>query len=1118
MKQKITQILFIVLVGWLPVLSSAQVTNTTINGTVLSKDGKPLDGASIEAVHLPTGSVYGGIASKSGYFSIPGVRTGGPYKITISYAGYQPIIYQDITLILGEPYDIKAVLDNSSSSLEEVIVSGAKKRAAVDKSGASTSINNTLIQRLPTINRSIGDFTRITPQANGNSFAGRDARLNNIQIDGANLNNNFGLSTDPLPGGVNQPISIDAIEEISVNVSPFDVWQGNFTGAGINVITKSGTNKWKGSAYTFRRTESMNGARVGDDKLPAQLDQTNTIIGGTVGGALIKNKLFVFLSAEFENQDRPGILFSPTGGSGRGNVSATPIDSLRRLSNFLRERYNYETGVFDEFPNFKVENRKILARIDWNINKMHKLSARYQEMVGYNDVTINATSVPTNPSFIPPGTTSARTNLPNARFGLQSMSFANSIYGFDNIVRSGTIELNSNKAGKWSNQLLGTFSTVRTTRSTPSAIFPIIDIFNNNTNNYMSVGYEPFSYNNDVKNNVFSITNNFKIYKGKHTLTLGGTYEQQYVGNMFMPGSQSSYVFRSLDDFINNRAPISYATTFSLIPGRSAVYSAEMKIGQAALYAQDDIVFNERFKMTVGIRGDLPIYLDEPLTNPFLLGLSFPDQNGNPTNYNTGMWPKSRLLLSPRVGFRWDVNGDKNTIIRGGAGIFTGRIPFVWLTNMPSNSQMYQASASVTNTTPGANMNNFLFNPDPNAYVSRFPSVAGQSWPNNAATVFVDPNFKFPQIARINAAVDKKIGDNGWSITLEAIYQKDINAVTMRNANLPEPTGSFTGVDNRPRYILSTTSGRGDSARRIYNGFREVNGARPNIGSAIVLENTNQGGGFIFTGEIKKTSAKGFSGSLAYNYTLVLDVAGNPGSVAASFWSGNPSVRTQNDIALAMSGSAIPHRVIGTLSYRAEYFKNLASTITLFYQGAHQFNFSYTYQNDLNGDGNAADLVYIPRDRSEINLLPIAATATTPAFTVDQQWEALDKFISNDRYLDRNRGNYAERNGALMPWLHNIDLNFQQDLFKEIGKRRHTLRFTLDILNFTNMLNRDWGIRDQRILNNMPLISAGVNSAGQPQYRMQTISGGRELPTNPFVNNVSVASTWGMQIGLRYIL
>ncbi|MCU0375331.1 MAG: carboxypeptidase-like regulatory domain-containing protein, partial [Chitinophagaceae bacterium] len=368
MKQKITQILSIVLLGLLPMLSFAQVTNTTINGTVLSKDGKPLDGASIEAVHLPTGSVYGGIASKSGFFSIPGVRTGGPYKVTISYAGYQPIVYQDITLVLGEPYDIKAVLDNSSSSLEEVVVSGTKKRAAVDKSGASTSINNTLIQRLPTINRSIGDFTRITPQANGNSFAGRDARLNNIQIDGANLNNNFGLSTDPLPGGVNQPISIDAIEEISVNVSPFDVWQGNFTGAGINVITKSGTNKWKGSAYTYRRTEAMNGARVGDDKLPAQLDQTNTIIGGTVGGALIKNKLFVFLSAEFENQDRPGILFSPTGGSGRGNVSATPIDSLRRLSNFLRERYNYETGVFDEFPNFKVENRKILARIDWNIN------------------------------------------------------------------------------------------------------------------------------------------------------------------------------------------------------------------------------------------------------------------------------------------------------------------------------------------------------------------------------------------------------------------------------------------------------------------------------------------------------------------------------------------------------------------------------------------------------------------------------------------------------------------------------------------------------------------------------------------------------------------------------
>jgi outer membrane receptor protein involved in Fe transport len=1114
MKKQVLQFFGVMLILLSGLVSMGQVTNTTITGTVVSRDGKPLEGASIEAIHLPSGSTYGGIASKTGNFSIPGARSGGPYRITISYAGYEPSVLENITLILGEPYSIAAVLDDGTKDLTEVVVTSTKRRSAVDRTGASTNINNTLIQRLPTINRSIGDFTRITPQANGNNFAGRDGRLNNIQIDGANLNNNFGLSTDPLPGGVNQPISIDAIDEISVNVSPFDVWQGNFTGAGINVITKSGTNTLHGSAYGYRRTEAMNGARVGGAKLPPQLDQTNTIYGATLGGAIIKNKLFFFASFEKETQDRPGILFSPAGGSGNGNVSATPVDSMRRLSNFLRERYNYETGVFDNFPNFKVENHKLLARIDWNINKMHKLTARYQEMVGYNDVITNATSVPTNPSFIPPGATSARTNLPNARFGLQSMSFYNSIYGFDNTVRSGTIELNSNKAGKWSNQFLGTFSTIRTTRSTPSQVFPIIDIFNNNTNNYMSVGYEPFSFNNDVKNNIFTLTNNFKIYRGKHTYTFGGWYEQQYVGNMFMPASQSSYVFRSLDDFIGNRAPISYATTYSLIPGQSAVFSAEMKIAQAALYAQDDIVFNDRVKMTVGLRGDMPIYLEDPLTNPLLLSLPFPDKNGNPTNYNTGVWPKSRLLLSPRVGIRWDVFGDRKTIIRGGAGIFTGRIPFVWLTNMPSNSQMYQASASVTNTTPGANMNDFLFNPDPNAYVNRFPTTAGTSWPNNAATVFVDPNFKFPQVARINAAVDQKLGDNGWSITLEGIYQKDINAVTMRNANLPNPQGSFSGIDNRPRYLLSTTSGRGDSARRIYNGFREVNGQRPNIGSAIVLENTNRGGGVIFTAEIKKTSPKGFSGSLAYNYTMVLDVAGNPGSVAASFWSGNPSVNTQNNIALAMSGVAVPHRIIASASYRFEYFKNAATTITLFYQGAHQFNFSYTYQNDLNGDGNASDLIFIPKDRSQINLLPI--TGTTP-FTVDQQWEALDKFISSDNYLDRNRGGYAARNAALVPWVHNLDLNIQQDLFKNIGKNRHTIRFTADILNFTNMLNRDWGIRKQRILNNMPLISAGVNAQGQPQYRMQTISSGRELPTSAFVNNVSVASTWGAQIGLRYI-
>lgn len=1091
----------------------AQVTTSSITGVVRDPNGRPLEGATVKAEHQPTGTVYSSFSNKSGYFNLPGVRSGGPYRIEISYTGFAPAIFENVTLVLGDPFNLKADLKEGQQVLENVIVSGqAKRRGAIDRTGASTNINNRLIQTLPTISRSIGDFTRLTPQANGNNFAGRDGRFNNIQIDGANLNNNFGLSTDPLPGGVNQPISIDAIDEIAVNISPFDVWQGNFTGAGINVITKSGTNRFKGSVYGLLRTEAMNGARVGDVKLPAQTEQTNQIIGGTIGGPIIKNKLFFFLSGEYETQSRPGIQFSPTGGSGNGNVSATPIDSLRRLSDFVRTRYGYETGVFDNFPNFKTNNYKVLGRVDWNINRVHKLTVRYQEMVGYNDVITNATSVPTNPSFTPPGATASRTNLPNSRFGLQSMSFYNSIYGFDNTVRSGTVELNSAKGGRWSNQLLGTFTGIRTTRSSPGSTFPIVDIFNNNQNNYMSVGFEPFSFNNDVKNNIFSITNNFKLYRGKHTITLGGWYEQQYVGNMFMPGSQSSYVFRSLDDFISNRAPLSYAYTYSLIPNKSAVYSAEMRIAQTALYAQDDVNFSDRFKMTFGIRGDLPIYLEQPLTNPFLQSLTFPGQDGTPTNYNTGIWPKSRVLLSPRIGFRWDVEGDKSTIIRGGAGLFTGRIPFVWLTNMPTNSQMYQASVSVTNTTPGANMNDFLFNPNPDAYRNRFPNTAGQSLPNNAGVVFVDPNFKFPQVWRVNLATEKNFG-KGWSMTLEAIYQKDVNAVTMRNANLTNPQSTFNGVDNRPRYLLSTTSGRADSARRIYNGFANApDGQRPNVGSAIVLENTNRGGGIILTAEIRKISPKGLSGSLAYTYTDVVDVAGNPGSVAASFWSGNPAVGTQNQILPARAGALVPHRVVGMLSYRVEYLKAMATTVTLFYSAAHQDVFSWTYQNDMNGDGNASDLIFVPRNRSDINLLPI--TGATP-FTVDQQWAALDQFITNNRYLDRCRGQYAERNGAVFPWRHQLDLNIQQDFFKNIGKNRNTLRLTIDILNFTNMLNRDWGLRDNRILNNMPLTFAGANAAGQPTYRMQVVNG--QLPTTPFIKNRSVASTWAMQIGVRYI-
>jgi len=1042
----------------------AQVTTSTINGIVKDASGKALEGATITAVHTPSGTSYNTVSKKEGVFTLPSVRIGGPYTVKVNFVGYGTLTVESINLLLGEPFFINAELGVAETTLNEVTIVGKKSKFASDKTGASTNVGVRQLQTLPSISRSISDFTRLTPQANGSSFGGRDARFNNIQVDGANLNNNFGLSSDPLPGGGNQPISLDAFEEISINIAPFDVRQAGFTGAGINAVTKSGTNTFKGSAYRYNRNQSFNGTKVGDTKLPPAALSESQSFGFTLGGPIIKNKLFFFASAERETREFPGIPFKPRGGTGAGNESSTPVDSL------------------------------------WNISKVHKLTVKYNEMVSENDQQLNGSSVPNGGGFVVTGRTGTQARLPQNRFGLLSMSFQNSNFRFKDIVRSGTFELNSNFGGKFSNQFLATLTNIQATRSSGSQVFPFIDIFNGTGNNYMSAGYEPFSYNNDVVNNVYSITNNATWYKGKHTITAGGSYEYQRVGNMFMPGSQSYYIFNSLNDFVTNQAPVYYAYTYSLVPGQKSIYSAELKIGQLGVYAQDDIAVNDNLKVTVGVRGDLPIYHSQPLENPRVTELKFPDQNGNLVSYNTGAFPKSRMLLSPRIGFRWDVNGDKDLIIRGGTGIFTGRIPFVWLTNVPTNTGMYQFGANVTNATPaGASaLQNYRFDPNPDAYASRFPSVAGTSVPSNI--VVTDPNFKFPQIFRTNIAFDKRIGD-GWTWGMEAIFTKDINAVSMRNLNERPTNAQLTGIDNRPRFNANT-----NAERRLY----------PNLTSAIALENTSKGGGFSLTAQLSKSFKNGFYGSLAYTYTTYVDVTSNPGSQASSVWNANPTTATQNALQLYSAAGVLPNRIVGTFSYRREYLKHLATTISFFYEGASLGRFSYVVNGDLNFDGNnTTDLMYIPRDASEIVFVNQTASTGVTAATARQQSDAFFQFVENSPYLSKRRGQYAGRNEATLPWFDRVDFKILQDVFTNIGKQKNTIQVSLDILNFTNFLNSKWGVVKATTVRN-PLIFDSLDPvSGVPRYRMTQING--QLVTQPLQVVNTFASTWGMQFGVRYI-
>ncbi len=1119
--------LFIAALFAIPSLLNAQVTTSSISGTVRQANGEALAGATITAIHQPSGSKYVTVSKKGGSFSLPGLRPGGPYLVTVEFIGFKKQDIDNVTLLLGDDYNANLTMEASATTLTTVVIAG-KTSAANLKTGASTNVGQRQILTLPTITRNITDFTRLTPQANGNSIAGRDGRYNNFTVDGANLNNNFGLSTDPLPGGNSQPISLDAIEEVSVNIAPSDVRQSNFTGANIAAITKSGSNKYKATVYGYYRDQDDIGTRINKFKLPAQPNSKSTVYGGSVGGPILKNRLFFFINGEIEKRVAPPLTsFTPNGGSGGGNISNVKIDSLKKFSDYLASKYGYSTGSYDGLPNANIKNYKFLARLDWNISTVHKLTAKYSEMVGDDD-KLMSNSAPNSAQSGGPNTWTA-----NPRFGTSAMSYANSQYSFHDQVRSAALEINSNWKGRFSNQIIGTVTKIRTTRSTPGGVFPFIDIMGDPTKsgvaatyaggakqNYMSAGQENFSNANDVINNIYNLTENFNIYTGKHIITLGGSYEYQYVGNKFMPAKQSYYAYGSLDEFMNPAShPIGYSYTFSRIPGQDEVYSAAMKIGQLGFYAQDEINVNARLKFIIGFRVDKPTYPEQPLENPAITALTFPNSEGKPTNYSTGQWPKSTFYYSPRLSFRWDMNGDKSMIVRGGIGAYTGRIPFVYLTNMPTNSGMYQVSVVATAT----QLAQITFSTNPNAWASLFSAPAPV--PNSAGFVLIDKKYKFPQVLRTSLGFDKKIG-KGWVLTMDALYTKDLNATIMRNANEIAPTGTVNlGGSTRPSFATSSST-----SRRLYSAYS----------NAIVLENGKQGGSFSFTTQLSKAFTNGFYASLAYTYSAAFDLTANPGSTASSTWGFNNTSGTQNTKELSYSSFAIPHRILATLSYRREFFKHLGSTLSIFYEGSQQQGgrFSYLYgvaggtapagfanTADINYDGNSSDLMYIPNSPSEITFIPVTvgSGATAVTYTAQQQSDAFFAYIDQDKYLRRHKGQVAERNAVLYPFYSKLDAKFMQDIFMNIGGRRHTLQFSVDCSNLLNLIDRNWGARDFFVTSS-PLKATKNATTGEVRYQLATYTpNGAATGTNPilldktFIKSLSTTSTWSMQFGLRYI-
>ena len=931
-----------------------------------------------------------------------------------------------------------------------------------EKTGASTNINQRTIQELPTINRSIGDLAKLSPYYGGsNSFGGMNGKMSNFTLDGANLNNNFGLSSS-LPGGGN-PISMDAIDEVQMVVAPFDVRQSNFIGGGINAVTKSGTNTFKGTAYFYYTNEDMHGNRVDGVQNSEPNPGEEKVYGFTLGGPIIKDKLFFFANYERTNTENIPTYWHPdlTGGGADNKTytSRTTLEDMQMISQFVKNKYGYDTGSPTDYPG-DIVNNKYLARLDWNINQNHHLAVRF-----------NHTN---NSRWTPPSATSRDVGgLSASCVGISSMAFANSFYNQENKVTTFSGDLNSRFGQNISNQLLVTYSNIDDPRSSDSQIFPMVDIMKDG-DPYMTLGYEIFTYNNRVQNKILTINDNFTYYMGNHKLTAGFSFEHQKALNNYMRQGTGYYRYASMEDFMDGAAPIGVALTTGNNGEENP--SSQVVFNQIGLYVQDDWNITEKFKINYGIRFDNLIFQNEgAVRNDELYAVDFGGRH-----VDTGLWPKSNWQISPRVGFVWDALGDKSLKVRGGTGLFAGRMPLVFFTNMPGQSGMMQTTYVTKDATALSQ-----FTGDMKTNVRDMETILKNYAQGMAYYAGVDPDFKMPQVWKTSIGIDYQVPVSfPLTLTGEFTYTKNINAVHLDNYNMKSPDDTWrhiTGADNR--LIYPAASEYQYTSKGTY-----------------VLTNNHKGHGWTASLQLQAEPIKNLFVSAAYTHTVNREVTALPGSNAQSAWQYMHTVNGPNAVEVRNSGFVTPDRVIANISYK--YGKDHFS---LFYSGYSPSGYSYTYSNDINGDGLSYDLMYIPRDDSEIK------------FVSDDDRIAFWNFVEQDDYLKNHKGEYADLYGARAPWVHTFDFKWAHDFDLKIGNTSHKLQLIANIENIGNLLKSSWGVA--KIIpgqsNNMFKILSVTNAkevkeGAQPIFRMNT-----DLKT-AWDYNHSYGQCWRLQLGVKY--
>ena len=1075
--------------------SFGQITTSTLAGVVKNEKGEVLAGASVHAVHQPTGSEYRAQTNKSGNYTIPAVRPGGPYVIHVSFVGYKMKELTDINTQLGVTSDVDVVLELDNKLLDNVTVTGTRNNLfSKDKTGAAQQFGRRELQTIPiTGARTIDGITKYNPFGNGTSFGAQDSRLNNFTIDGSQFNNNFGLGSSAQAGGRTgaSAISLDAIDQLQINIAPFDIRQSGFNGAGINAVTRSGSNNIEGSVYQTQRDNSSryvgNNAR-GTKVTAAKFDEK--VQGFRLGMPIIKNKLFLFGNYEGIVRTEPGTNWISDGSPLTGSqISRVKYSDMKTLSDFMKDKFNYVTGPWEGYSNQNSSN-KFLVRLDWNINDKHKLTARYVHHNSEAEINIS---------------NSQSAGAGNRTTQFNAMSFKNSGYIIQDNTRSMVLELNSKLSNTLYNNLIVSYDKQIEDRAYLSQMFPTIDI-REGAPTYTSVGFDPFTPGNKLDYSTFNITNNVTKYAGKHTLVGGVNFQAYQSNNLFFPASNGVYIFNSLADFytaanqslLNNGAPSTlsparFQLRYSALPGAVEPLQV-LKTTRFDFYGQDEFNATKDLKLVFGLRANVIAFGNTALENPKITAMTF----GNGQKFNTGLMPKTQFLIEPRFGFNYDVNGQKKTQIRGGTGVFTGRPPYVFLSNQIGNNGVLTGFIDVS----GAAAAGYGFTADPNKYfIPQTPTL-----PSTFDLALTDRDYKFPQVWKTNLAVDQKLPFLGLVASAEYLYNSTLNAVHYYNANLDNTVGTLGGADTRLRFAGN------DAGVRIND----------NVSMAAVL--TNRDGAYhqSLTLKLEKPATKGLWGSFAWTTADSKDFM-SAGSIASGSWQSAVSVLGNNNLDLTNSDFLVRNRLVGLLGYRIDYGKKYggATTFTLGYVGQQSNPYSYVVAGDLNGDRvTNNDLIYVPMKGSDIKFAPLTVGSGTSAvtYTESQQQDAFDKFISQDPYLSTRRGTYAERNASVLPYLHRLDLSVVQDIFVKVKGERNTFQIRFDILNFTNMLNNNWGVSQRatapQLLN---FVSRDANNV--PTFRLSTQrdATGTFLARDTYQFNSSVFDVWTAQLGIRYI-